>query len=428
MNKGIFTLSLCCGMATNIHAQQFQEFFEDNTLRIDYIFAGNHDKQYIFLDELSKTPRWAGRRQKLSQLPLEGNGQIIVRDKETNLIIYKHSFSTLFQEWLEEEEATKTSKSFENPFMIPFPLKPVTVEVNLLDTHRNISTSFTHEVDPKDPLITSRSKSPSLATKQLSSNGNLDQCIDVAIVAEGYTKDEIELFYADAQNAMESILNHEPFKEKKDAFNFVAVALESEDSGVSVPQKNIWKSTALHSHFDTFYSDRYLTTLHLKELHNKLAGVPYEHIIILANTNEYGGGGIYNSYTLTTAHHKSFKPVVVHEFGHSFGGLADEYYYDDQFGTLYPTDTEPWEKNITTLVDFDSKWKSLIKEGTEIPTKPSKDPKDIFNKVGVYEGAGYSSKGVYRGTQECRMKINEAPDFCPVCQQALRELIDFYTK
>lgn len=428
MNRGIIALSLCCGMTTNIHAQQFSEFFEDNTLRIDYIFAGNHDKQYIFLDELSKTPQWAGRKQRLSELPLEGNGQIIVKDKSSGKVIYMHSFSTLFQEWLEEEEATKTSKSFENPFLIPFPLKPVIVECRLLDTHRNVSTSFTHEIDPKDPLITARGRAASLQIKQLCENGTLENCIDVAIVAEGYTKDELETFFKDAQNAMESIMGHAPFTEYKNAFNFVAVGLESEDSGVSVPQKNLWKSTALHSHFDTFYSDRYLTTLHLKELHNKLAGIPYEHIIILANTNEYGGGGIYNSYTLTTAHHRSFKPVVVHEFGHSFGGLADEYYYDDQYGTMYPTDTEPWEKNITTLVDFDSKWKKLIKGTPEIPTKPSKDINEIYNKVGVFEGAGYTSKGVYRGTQECRMKINEAPGFCPVCQDALKQLIEFYTK
>ena len=249
--------------------------------------------------------------------------------------------------------------------------------------------------------------------------------IDV-FMDNGYTKEEMETFYKDANIAMESLFNHEPFKKNKEKFNFIAVACESKDSGVSVPQKGEWKETAIASHFDTFYSDRYLTTLQLKNLNNKLAGIPYEHIIILANTNEYGGGGIYNSYTLTTAHHPSFKPVVVHEFGHSFGGLADEYYYDDEFEPQYPADTEPWEKNITTLVDFDSKWKNLIKEGTSIPTPTSKDPKDIFTKVGVYEGAGYSSKGVYRGTQECRMKINEAPAFCPVCQQALQDLIDFY--
>ena len=170
----------------------------------------------------------------------------------------------------------------------------------------------------------------------------------------------------------------------------------------------------------------YLTTLQLKTLHNALAGIPYEHIIILANTATYGGGGIYNSYLLTTTHNKEFLPVVVHEFGHSFAGLADEYFYDDQYVEMYPTDVEPWERNITTLVNFDEKWKSMVPRGTHIPTRP--DGKDVYEKIGVYEGGGYQSKGVYRACQECRMKINAAPVFCPVCRKALTDLIQFYTR
>lgn len=165
----------------------------------------------------------------------------------------------------------------------------------------------------------------------------------------------------------------------------------------------------------------------MKSIHNWLAGIPYEHIIILANTDTYGGGGIYNSYTLTTAHHPMFEPVVVHEFGHSFGGLADEYAYGDPESPFYPKTVEPWEQNITTLVHFEDKWKDLVPEGTPIPTPAETDPKTLYTKVGVYEGAGYTTKGVYRPTTECRMKINEAPQFCPVCQRALEKLIRFYT-
>lgn len=214
----------------------------------------------------------------------------------------------------------------------------------------------------------------------------------------------------------------------KDRFNVVAVKSVSQDSGTSEPGKGIWKKTALSSHFDTFYSERYLTTLHLKDLHNCLAGTPYEHIIVLVNSTRYGGGGILNSYNLTTCHQKWFKPVVVHEFGHSFAGLADEYAYESEAIPMYPHDVEPWEKNITTLVDFDSKWKGMIKKGTPIPTPLSKKEKEAVNKVGVFEGAGYSVKGVYRGVQDCRMRINETPNFCAVCKKALTDIIDFYTK
>ena len=253
-------------------------------------------------------------------------------------------------------------------------------------------------------------------------------CIDVAIMAEGYTADESDLFYKDAAVACEALFAHEPFKKLKDRFNIVAVFSESKDSGVSIPRKDEWKKTAVSSHFDTFYSDRYLTTRSVKAIHNWLAGIPYEHIIILANTDTYGGGGIYNSYTLTTAHHSMFRPVVVHEFGHSFGGLADEYAYDEAPSPLYPYDIEPWEPNITTLVHFEDKWKDMLEQGTPVPTKPQADEKLIYTKVGVYEGAGYTKKGIYRPTTECRMRINEAPVFCPVCQRSLERTIRFYTE
>ena len=122
----------------------------------------------------------------------------------------------------------------------------------------------------------------------------------------------------------------------------------------------------------------------------------------------------------------SKRAVIVHEFGHSFGGLGDEYAYGDDPETHYPADTEPWEPNITTLHDFASKWKDMLPRGTAIPTNP--DGRNLTSKVGVYEGAGYQSKGVYRPVQECRMKVNEVKEFCPVCQRAIRRIIDFYTK
>jgi hypothetical protein len=173
----------------------------------------------------------------------------------------------------------------------------------------------------------------------------------------------------------------------------------------------VWKNTVLGSQFDTFYTERYLTTLHLKRLHDVLAGTPYEHIIILTNTTTYGGGGIYNSYNLASAHGPKYEPVVVHEFGHSFGGLGDEYPYGDT-DPMYFSDTEPWEPNLTTKHNFHGKWENLIEEG----------------KVGLVEGGGYLSHGVWRGQADCRMRTNEYPTFCPVCQQALTRLINFYTE
>lgn len=384
---------------------------QDKTLRVDYIFSGTDKSVEISLDEMSCFDGWAGRRVNLDEVPVRGNGQISLTDETSGEVLYRQSFSTLFQEWQTTEEATRVRKSFENVFLLPMPDAQAKVRVELYDFWGNVSASLTHIVDPGDVLI--RKMAPQVSRHQyLLKSGSPEDKIDVVIVAEGYTAEESEMFYNDARIAMDAILAHEPFGQYKDRFNFVAVALESNDSGVSVPGEGEWKDTALKAHFNTFYMDRYLTTLRLKNMHDRLCGIPYEHIVILANTDTYGGGGIYNSYTLTTAHHPAFKPVVVHEFGHSFAGLADEYYYDDQYVEYYYPDCEPWEQNITTLFDFESKWKDMLDAG----------------EAQLLEGAGYQSKGVYRGSEDCRMHTNKAEAFCPVCQRAIGRIIEFYTE
>ena len=409
-----------------IYAQVFTDLFADKTLRIDYIFNGNASEQSICLDGLSSLPAWAGRKHHLAELPLQGNGQIVMRNAASGKTIYTTSFSSLFQEWLETDEARNVTKGFENTFLLPYPLQPVEIEITLLDPRRNVRASMKHIVHPNDVLIEQKGNSHITPHKYLLHNDSPEKCIDVAILAEGYTLQEIQTFYEDADIACKSIFDHEPFKSMKKRFNVVAVASPSTDSGVSVPRLNEWKHTAFGSHFSTFYSDRYLTTSRVKAIHDALAGIPYEHIIILANTEEYGGGGIYNSYTLTTAHHPMFRPVVVHEFGHSFGGLADEYFYDNDVMTdTYPLDIEPWEQNISTQVDFAAKWKDMLSENTPVPT-----PAEVSENypTGVYEGGGYSAKGIFRPAENCRMRTNEYPAFCPVCQRALRRIIEFYTE
>lgn len=411
---------------TGVNAQNFDTYFTDKTLRVDYLFTGNSHQQAICVDEVSSLPRWAGRRHHLAELPLAGNGQITMKDATDSTVIYRTSFSALFQEWLETDEAHTITKGFENTFLLPYPRNKALIEITLFDSHRRVRASLTHIVNPQDILIHEKGHSHITPHQYLLKSGPADRCIDVAILAEGYTNNEMETFYDDARTACESIFNHEPFRSMKNRFNIVAVASPSEDSGVSIPRLKEWRNTAFHSHFSTFYSDRYLTTSRLKALHDALAGIDYEHIIVLANTDEYGGGGIYNSYTLTTAHHEDFRPVVVHEFGHSFGGLADEYFYDNDIMTdTYPLDIEPWEQNITTHVKFSSKWQDMIPKETPLPT-----PAEDFNiyKVGLYEGGGYSAKGVYRPAYNCRMRTNEYPSFCPVCQRALQRLIKFYTE
>ena len=305
------------------------------------------------------------------------------------------------------------------------PKDTVEITVDLRNNQRDIVVSQKHIVVPSDILIRKMGESSVTPYVTLQKAADSTRCIHIVYIAEGYTTGEMSTFLKDAREAMEALFMHEPFKSMRNRFNIIAVQAESKESGTSEPAKGIWKNTALKSHFDTFYSDRYLTTLNLFDLHNWLAGTPYEHIIVLVNTDKYGGGGILNSYNLTSTHHPLFKPVVVHEFGHSFAGLADEYAYDTEQIPMYPHDVEPWEENITTLKAFFGKWENLIKKETPIPTPANEKNKD---KVGVYEGAGYSIHGVYRGFQNCRMRTNEHPEFCPVCQQALRRFINFYTR
>lgn len=399
---------------TTIEAQNFNEFFTDNTLRIDYTFAGNKQEQHIAVDQLNAIPKWYGKRQHLSELPVEGNGQITVRTHSTGKVIYRNSFSTLFQEWLSYDESKSISRSFENVFLVPMPKDTVEVTLELRDNRRQVMASLTHQVVPTDILIRHIGEKDVTPYITLQQAADTNRCIHLAFIAEGYTKDEMATFIKDADTAVEAMFEHEPFKSMRDRFNIIAVEAPSAESGTSEPAKGIWKNTALHSHFDTFYSDRYLTTLHLKDLHNWLAGTPYEHIIVLVNSSKYGGGGILNSYNLTSTHHLYYKPVVVHEFGHSFCGLADEYAYEQEDIPMYPHDIEPWEPNITTKVDFTKKWQDMLHQ------------KD--KAIGLYEGAGYSLKGVYRAYPDCRMRTNQNPEFCKVCQRALIRLINFYTK
>jgi hypothetical protein len=396
-----------------VNAQDFDRYFQDKTLRIDYIFSGNRNTQHIAVEELLVSPKWYGKRQRLAEVPMEGNGQITMRDHKTHRVIYKNSFSTLFQEWQEEPEALRLDKAFENVFLVPMPKDTADITLDLRNNRRQISATLTHQVVPSDILIRHIGERDVTPYVTLQRAADTTRCIHLAFLSEGYRQGEMDTFIADAKVAIEALFAHEPFKSMRDKFNIIAVEAPSEETGTSEPGKGIWKNTALHSNFDTNYSERYLTTLKLKDMHNLLSGTPYEHILVLVNSPRYGGGGVLNSYVLSTTHNKWYKPVVVHEFGHSFAGLADEYAYEEEIVNMYPHDVEPWEKNITTKVDFKGKWEDLI----------GKD-----KNAGFFEGAGYSPKGVYRGYYDCRMRTNQNPEFCPVCQKAIKDVIDFYTK
>ena len=322
---------------------------------------------------------------------------------------------------------------------LPFPKKPVDVSITLSDTHQKVTAELRHTINPQDILIRPLGEN-GIPYRYIVKSGDAADCVDLAIIAEGYRQDQMDKFYQDAQRAADAIFEREPFVSLKSRFNVVAVAAPSLDEGPSIPHEGKWKNTMACSHYDTFYSNRYLTTSKIHRIYDALSNVPFEQIIVLVNSPTYGGGGIYNQVTLSTSDHPTFKKVLVHELGHGYAGLGDEY-STDEYDPMYPSDTEPWEPNLTTLKDFQSKWADMMPKGVKIPTPLAKlpDHKNIRNekeqkklneavfKIGVFEGAGNQSKGCYRPAQVCRMRINEVDDFCPVCQRAIRRITDFYT-
>jgi len=426
MQKTKLILFLSLIISSSLIAQSYDSKFTDKACRVDFHFCGNASQTSVFLDNVKQEPFWGGRRHQLSKDLNFGDFRFCVLDSVSGQKIYIDGFNALYREWQSTPEAKITNKSFEQSIQFPFPKQSVIVVIEKrLDLDR-WEELFRYNLSPDDKLI-QLVKLPVVPVKLICKTASPEKAIDIAVIAEGYTAADQEKFYRDAQVLSENLLTHEPFAKYKNRINVYAIAAPSEDSGITLPQDSEWKNTAVGSNFYTFYEPRYLTTPNTYKVRDLAAQVPYDAIYILANTSTYGGGGIYNFYALTAADNKSAKEVTVHEFGHSFAGLADEYFYekDDVLDGMYDLKKEPWEPNITSLVQFDRKWKILLPEGTPVPTPATDKFKD---KPGVFEGGGYLTKGMYRPMFDCRMRTNKAPAFCPVCQKAVERMILFLTE
>lgn len=409
-------------------AQDFETHFKDSTLRIDYILSGNINSQTIAIDGLSRMPGWYGKRKNLTSIPVHGAATIDMNLAATGELIYRHTFSTLFQEWLDLDDSHHAPKAFECVELLPMPRDSVIITVNLYNLRHEVTATIKHKVYPNDYTIIHKGEGDNVPDYFiLNQPSNPQKAINIAFVAEGYTQEQLFDYLDDCKKGMEGLFSFEPFKHLRDRFRIIAVMTPSQDSGPSIPSEGVWHKTAIGSSFDTFGMARYLTTLRIKQMHDALAGTPYEHIIVMVNTDRYGGGGIYNTLNLLMTKHKLFIEVLVHEFGHSFAGLADEYAYEGEEPNDYPLDVEPWAPNITTLVDFDTKWRDMI-AGEKLYISTSDDKNYDTSTVGLYEGAGCVLKGVYRPTPNCVMKTLKVPVFCPVCNKAIKDIIDFYTK
>jgi hypothetical protein len=422
MRKILFLSAL---LATFSSYANFNDWFLPKTLRIDYVHAGDALSESYALDELKGEPIWGGSLVNLIDTMKMGEYYFKAFDVATNTLIYSKGYCALFDEWQCTEEAKHTRRSFIETVIMPFPKKDVRIEFYSRSLKGIYEKMYEFLVNVNSYFITPERNLVFPAYNVLIS-GDPSVKIDIVILPEGYTASEMGKFKADCNKFTQDFFSFPPYSENRDKFNIRAVLAPSAESGADVPGKNTWKNTILNSGFFTFDSERYLMTFDDKSVRDLSANAPYDQIYILVNTSKYGGGAIYNFYSCSVNSNPYSAKIYVHEFGHCFAGLGDE--YDDgtiTFNEMYPHDIEPWEPNLTTLVDFEHKWKNILPAGTSIPSKIEPDNP---THLGVYEGGGYVSKGVYRPTPDCLMRSFKGNEFCPVCKRAIQAMINFQTR
>ena len=402
---------------------QFEKYFEDKTMRLDYTHGGNSDTEMFFVEEILEEPFWGGSKTNLVDTFEYGNYYVKVFNKSNDSLLYSRGYSTLFAEWQTTDEANKISRAFSETVVFPFPKKPVVVKIYSRNYDEIFVESFIHEVDPNDYFIKKdrRLVYPSFMAYK---SGDPSKKVDIVILPEGYSKNEMGLFIDDCREFANGLFNYYPYSINKNKFNIYGILAPSIDSGNDIPANNIWNKTLLNTSFYTFDSERYCMTLDNKSVRDLAANVPYDQVYLLVNTKKYGGGAIYNYYSVSVNSNEKADQIFIHELGHGFAGLGDEYYTSStSYNDFYNLNSEPWEPNLTTLVDFKSKWKDMVKKKTPIPTPDTEKYKD---KVGVFEGGGYVAKGVYRPMHDCLMNSFRVNEFCPVCTRGIQQMINFY--
>ena len=424
--SAVFCLTIIFLVALPSHAlSTFGNHFLDKTLRMDYVHTGTYDTSKISRHQFIEEPFWGGSKSNLTDTFGYGRFFFEVRDQADGILLYSRGYNTLFVEWQDTEEAKTLERSFNESIVMPFPLNAVIIEIFRRDKQNRSEKIFSTHFDPNEASFISKEPLP-YPVYNIIYNGPTEIKLDILFIAEGYTVDELGMFKDDCARFSGYLLNAAPFREYRDRINIRGVGAISEDSGVTIPGEDIFLNTALGASFYTFGSERYLMVEDFHKVRDAASLAPYDQIFIIVNSDKYGGGGIFNFYATGTRGNRAADFLFLHEFGHSFGGLADEYYTSDvAVSDFYDLSVEPAEPNITTLVDFQSKWADMLTPGTEVPTQVKPENRD---KVGVYEGGGYMEKGIYRPYIDCTMKSVIYDAFCPVCIRALTKMILFYSE
>lgn len=469
MKKCLFLFFLITGFSTCCYSS-FSDWFSDQTMRIDYFHTGKKGMEIFSLDQVYVQGIWAGSKTNLLDTLNLGKYQLRVYDKNTTQLIYSRGFSSIYGEWETTAQASVEYQTFHESGLIPCPKSPVFIKIAKRDEKGEFKNIWKSEpIQPKSRFINRETIPNDLKIRDLKISGPCSVKVDLLVLGDGYTPKEMKKFRKDAEFFMESLFRNKPFSGHQDDFNIRALEAPSVDSGIDEPRQNRWKNTPFGCTFNSLDLTRYVLSTENKSIRNLAAHAPYDFLVILFNSNRYGGGGIFNLYAISFSCAEKHKDrwlaeyVMVHEFGHSFGGLGDEYYsstvaYED----FYPADVEPWEPNVTALHNPENlKWKALVEDSTPLPTPWPKAAFDsltiekrkysdsteigkqkldslnqqieqllqnspFYGKVGAFEGAGYSSTGLYRPFLDCRMFSKSLADFDPVCQAAIVRMIDFY--
>ncbi len=463
----------------------FDRQFEDATLRIDFNHSGDAKTETIAFDRAYKQGTWAGSRTHLLDPFSVGRYVAEFRDLKTGEVLFSKRFDSYFGEYRTTGDAEKgVSRVFHESVLGPFPRTKVRLTIKVRKPDQSQQTLLETEIDPAAYTISREPLQADVQVIPIVKNGDSHSHVDVVIVAEGYTSKEEAKLRADLARFGDILFAAEPFKSTKSRFNLMGVWKPSQDSGCDEPSRGIWKNTAVGTSFDSLGSERYLLTEENRTLRDIAAAAPYDSIYVMVNTPRYGGGGIYNLYCTFCSDNQWSPYIFVHEFGHSFAALADEYYTSSvAYNDFYPKGIEPHEPNITMLLDpAKLKWADLVTRGTAIPTPWEKGEYDhqdttyqknrervnaeiakasrenapaakvdalkaeseqlskqnaealdaylakskFVNQVGAFEGAGYASKGMYRPALDCIMFSKGTKPFCPVCTRAITKVIEYY--
>ena len=440
------------------------------TLRVDYGHTGNATSEHFGIDRVVLEPLpWPGDLAKAIDPSNLGKYCFEVADKATGRLLYSRGFASIYGEWETTEEAKGLSRSFSESLRFPQPEVPVRITVKKRDEKNAFVPAWTIELDPKDPLI-ERTPAPGAGSLiALQKSGDSAEKVDFLILGDGYTAAERGKFEAQARKVMELLFQQTPFKEHRQDFNVWALCPPSKESGISRPSTGVHKRTPLGTTYDAFGSERYVLTFDNRAFRDLAAQAPYEFVEILTNSETYGGGGIHNLYSTASAGNSTIGYLFVHEFGHHFAGLADEYYTSDVAVTNSPSRLEPWEPNATADPKH-PKWASLLSPGVPLPTpwkkdefeahshayqkerrairaanKPEAEMDALFarekvfetrllgtdthsGKVGAFEGANYEAKGYFRSQEDCLMFTRNDAGFCAACRAAIERVIRQYAK